>query len=149
MTGGAPQTRLVNGGEHLLLLRSLAAELERAMQAIASNNLRELEESVASQQELSGRLAQLASELRNAPAAGNAPAAACNASAADSSASSLMIEIREAAAELQRLNLRYSYLLQYSSRSVALMASLFNSFRGQIKEASGARLKVQTWSCQM
>ena len=60
-----------------------------------------------------------------------------------------MREIRAAATELQSLNLRYSYLLQLSSRSVGLMASLFNSFKGQIKEAPDARLKLQTWSCQV
>jgi hypothetical protein len=30
-----------------------------------------------------------------------------------------------------------------------LMASLFNSFQGQLQEASGPRFKHQTWSCQM
>lgn len=124
------------------MLRSLAAELEKAMQAIAANNLQELEESVASQQDLSARLSQLAVAMSSPPPAQSLPAADCI-------APDLMREIRGAAAELQRLNLRYSYLLQHSSRSVELMAALFNSFKGQFKEASGARLKLQTWSCQM
>ena len=50
---------------------------------------------------------------------------------------------------LKRLNLRYAILLKYSSRSVALMAALFNSYKGQFQEASGTRLKHQTWSCRM
>ena len=60
-----------------------------------------------------------------------------------------MGQIHGAAETLQTLNQRYSALLQHSSRSVALMVSLFSSFRGQIQEASGPRLKQQTWSCQM
>lgn len=140
MTGGGPPSRSVKAGEHLQLLRSLAAELERAMRAISSNHLQELEESVETQQDLSVRLGRLAREL-------SGPASVV--SAADSIPSDLTREIRAAAAELQHLNLRYSYLLQYSSRSVAMMASLFSSFKGEIKEASGDRSKVQTWSCQV
>jgi len=141
MTGGGPQPRSQKAGEHLQLLRSLAAELERAMQAISSNNLLELEESVASQQDLSARLSQLAGELSSFPSAGSVPVT-------DSIPSGLMREIRASAAELEHLNLRYSYLLQHSSRSVALMASFFNSVKGQLKEVPGDRLKLQTWSCQ-
>jgi hypothetical protein len=58
-------------------------------------------------------------------------------------------QIQAASGVLQKLNLRYAALLQHSSRSVALMASLFSSFKGQFQEASGPRLKHQTWSCQV
>lgn len=112
------------------------------MQAISSNQLGELEESVANQQDVSARLSQLARELSPSPTARPV-------STVDSLPPELMREIRTAAAELQHLNLRYSYLLQYSSRSVALLASLFNSFKGQLKEAPGPRSKLQTWSCQV
>ena len=61
----------------------------------------------------------------------------------------MMQQVRVAGDALQALNRRYAALLQHSSRSVALMASLFNSFQGKFKEASGPRLKHQTWSCQM
>jgi hypothetical protein len=60
-----------------------------------------------------------------------------------------MGQIHSASDSLHRLNQRYAALLQHSSRSVALMTALFNSLRGQIQEASGPRLKYQTWSCQM
>jgi hypothetical protein len=136
------RTRSVKAGEHLQLLRSLASELERAMDAMSRNDLKELEDSVANQQELSHQLGQLADELgSSAPAGYPVPS--------QSTDSDLMGEIRTAAGELQRLNFRYSVLLQHSSRSVALMASLFTSFQGQLREASGPRLKHQTWSCQM
>lgn len=141
MTGDGPNSRSLKAGDHLQLLRSLAGELERAMHAISSNNLQDLEESVAVQQDLSARLAQLATEVSSDPRMAEVSAAAPIAPA-------MMLEIRAANAELQQLNLRYSYLLQHSSRSVALMASLFSSFQGQLKEASGARSKLQTWSCQ-
>lgn len=140
MTAGGPQSGST-AQEHLQLLRSLSAELARAMHAISSNNLQELEDSVASQQELSAQLAHLASELRNAELHRDS-------ATFDSIPPDLMAQIHAASAELQHLNLRYSWLLQYSGRSVALMASLFNSFKGQLKEAPGAGSKLQTWSCQ-
>lgn len=136
MTEADVQSGTAGAGEHLRLLRALAAELERAMQAIAGNNLPQLEDSVAAQQSLSERLSGLAEQLR-APLPGPAPVAG-----------NLGAEIRAAQNQLQQLNLRYSILLEHSSRSVAMMASLLNSFRGQIQEAPGARPKHQTWSCR-
>jgi len=134
MIAAEAATRNERAGEHLQLLRSLSSELERAMHAIAGNNLRELEESVSNQQALSLQLGRLADELRDS-------ALAQEAVAADPIEPELMREIRDAAGELNRLNLRYSILLKYSSRSVALMAALFSSFTGQFQEASGAGLK--------
>jgi hypothetical protein len=145
MTRDGAQPRTSKAEEHLNLLRSLSIELERAIGAISSNNLPELEDSVSNQQYLSARLSQLASEL-------SPPAAPSNAlltnPGGNPAAGDLLPEIRAAAAELDRLNLRYSFLLQFSSRSVALMTSLFNSFKGQLKEGSGDRSKLQTWSCR-
>lgn len=134
--GAETQTRNDEAGEHLELLRSLARELERAMQAIAQNNLSELEESIASQQDLSIRLTALAQDRRGA-----APQLA-------SADGDLRHEVHAAAGELQKLNLRYSMLIEHSSRSAAQMAALFSSLRGQFQEDSGAREKQQTWSCQ-
>jgi len=139
MIGADVQTRNTKAGEHLALLRSLARELERAMTAIAGNNLRELEDSIAAQQTLSGQLSDLAQELRAPVPEDAAPA--------ESIDPALRAQIGAANAELQKLNLRYSCLIQHSSRSVALMASLLNSFRGQIREASGEGLR--TLSCQV
>jgi predicted DNA-binding transcriptional regulator YafY len=136
------RTRSVKAGEHLQLLRSLASELERAMDAMSRNDLQELEDSVANQQELSQQLGQLADELSSS-------AQSSHPIPPQSNDTDLMGEIRTATGELQRLNFRYSVLLQHSSRSVALMASLFTSFKGQLQEASGPRLKHQTWSCRV
>jgi len=136
------QDRDRKAAEYLQSLRSLTHELERAMQAIAHNNLSELEESIESQQVLSARLGELADDM-------------CVPLEADSAIPSASLEddlghqIRSASDTLQKLNRRYADLLKHSSRSVAMMASLFSSFQGQFQEASGPRLKHQTWSCQM
>lgn len=112
------------------------------MQAIAQNALSDLEESVACQQVLSSRLTVLVNEI-------------CVPLEADPSTSQACLDenvkhqIYAASDSLQKLNRRYAALLQHSSRSVALMAALFSSVKGQFQEASGPRLKYQTWSCQM
>jgi hypothetical protein len=112
------------------------------MQAIARNALQEFEESIDSQQVLSARLATLAGDLCR-------PLEAKAVITRVSIDEDMMRQIRTADETLQRLNQRYAALLQHSSRSVALMASLFSSFQGQFQEASGPRLKHQTWSCQV
>jgi hypothetical protein len=129
-------------GEHLQLLRLLASELEKAMHAIAGNNLNELEDSILNQQTLSAQLGTLADGIQ-------AAAEAQRPLESDSIDSDLKYEIHAAQEQLRRLNYRYSILLKHSSRSAALMASLFRSFRGQYQEASGARMQEHTWSCQM
>jgi hypothetical protein len=140
MTAVMGKSRTAAAGEHIRLMQSLAHELERAMQAIARNDLEELEDSIAHQQALSSALGRLANELSSP-----IPAA----EAVDSLDADLSQQIRHAVSELQRLNLRYSILLQHSSRSIAQMVSLFSSARGQFQEGSGPRSKHQTWSCQM
>ncbi|MGA2534433.1 MAG: hypothetical protein ABSF53_00345 [Terracidiphilus sp.] len=127
--------------EHLQILFSLAHELERAMQAIAHNSLSELEDSVANQQALSDRLVELGRDVNKRFKKGADDPVQIDAD--------LMQQVRNASATLQSLNRSYSALLQHSSHSVGLMVSLFSSFRGQIKEGSGSRLKHQTWSCQI
>jgi hypothetical protein len=93
--------------------------------------------------DVSLRLSELADELANAPARPQ-PQSRCI--FVDEN---FKTQLRAASAELQNLNQRYAALLKHSSRSVAMMASLFSSFQGQFQEASGPRLKHQTWSCQM
>ena len=135
-------TRNDRAGVHLQILRALSSELERAMRAIAGNNLPELEDSVAAQESLSVQLGDLA-EFLEASARAQRPAQL------DTLDPNLMREMHSAFHELNRLNLRYSILIKHSSRSVAMMAALLNSSRGQIGEGHGARPKLQTWSCRM
>jgi hypothetical protein len=142
MTTAGVQDRELKAAEYLQSLRALSHELERAMQAIARNSLAEFEESVAIQQSLSDRLSELAQEL-------SAPLEADSLGTEARLDNDMTNLIQSASGTLQKLNLRYAALLEHSSRSVALMASLFSSFKGQFQEASGPRLKHQTWSCQM
>ena len=142
MTANAVQDRNGKAAEYLQLLQSLASEMQKAMQAIAHNALPDLEESVASQQIMSARLLVLADEI--------SPSLKTNsATSATGIDEDMLQQVQAAGAALQKLNRRYAALLQHSSRSIALMASLFSSYKGQLKEASGPRLKHQTWSCQM
>jgi hypothetical protein len=136
------QDRELKAAEYLQSLRALAAELERAMQAIARNDLKEFEESIAIQQSLCSGLGELANDL-------SAPLEVYAESMGARTDNDMTKQIQDASGVLQQLNHRYAALLQLSSRSVALMASLFSSFKGQFQEASGPRLKHQTWSCQV
>ncbi|HEY5211516.1 MAG TPA: hypothetical protein VIJ38_00675 [Acidobacteriaceae bacterium] len=129
--------------EYLKLLRSLATELEMATHAISHNALAELEESLADQQVLSAKLSVLAGEL-SGPGEANPTTSPIRVDDRD-----LRKQILIATDVLQKLNRGYAALLQHSSRSAALMASLLGSFKGQFQEASGPRSKYQTWSCQM
>ena len=142
MTTAGDQDREAKAAEYLHLLRSMTSAIERAMQAIARNALSDLEESIDNQQVLSDRLLRLADDLRR-------PLAAQSAIAQVRLDQDMTRQIRTASDTLQRLNRQYAALLQHSSRSIALMASIFGSFQGKIQEASGPRLKHQTWSCQM
>jgi len=128
--------------EYLELLRSLAQELERSMQAISQNSLSPLEDSVANQQVLATRLHELANDLSE-------PVEDLAVASPGGGDEGLMREIRGASKTLQTLNQRYATLLKLSSHSVGLMVSLFSSFRGQIQEGTGPRLEHQTWSCQV
>ena len=129
--------------EYLHLLQALAEELEAAMGAISRNALLDLEESLVDQEALGARLRLLAGEaalFRQRRSETASPAGI------DSELVNRMIR---ASTTLQQLNREYAVLLQHSSRSAAMMVSLLSSCKGQFQEASGPRLKVQTWSCQM
>lgn len=128
--------------EYLQLLRLMAFELDRAMKAIAQNSLADLEDSIANQEAFSTRLREISLDLsRSVKEKPAVPPAGFE--------SGLVGEIHAASETLQALNSRYSALLKLSSHSVALMVTLFNSYKGQIQEDSGSRAKYQTWSCQM
>jgi len=128
--------------EYLQLLRSLAYELERAMRAITRNALSEFEDSLANQQVMSERLTELATALNCAQGPGEQHSPV-------NAEDGLMLQIQIASAALQSLNHRYAALIAHSSRSVAMMVSLFNSFKGNLQEVPGARPELHTWSCQV
>ena len=123
--------RIIPAGEHLELLRALAVELDRAMEAIVRNDLPALENSIATQQSLCLLLSNSSQQI--------AEGSRQPAGSAQSLDPEIKRQIGDATGELRKLNQRYSILLKHSSRSAAMMALLFSSYRGQIKEASGQR----------
>jgi|SRR5271170_6894036 len=142
MTTVVAQDRNCVAAEYLQLMGALRDELEKAMGAIASNALEQFEESVARQQILSARLAALADQLSLPLEAGFAtPPVPVD--------HDLTQQILVVGDSLQKLNRVYAALLHHSSRTTAMMVSLFASVRGQFQEVSGPRLKYQTWSCRM
>jgi hypothetical protein len=142
MADTGAQDRDRQAREYLRVLRSLSGELERAILAISCNALTDLEESIAEQETLTARLGVLQREL----SIRNNNHAAILKPVLDRE---LVNEVLVACGVLQRLNKVYEAVLQHSSHSASLMASLLDSFKGHFQEASGPRLKYQTWSCQM
>jgi hypothetical protein len=142
MTTVVAQDRNRNAAEYLQLLEALQDELGKAMRAIANNALAQFEDSIASQQVLSARLVVLADQLSHPPKPESL-------TPQTHQSDDLMRRIVIAGESLQKLNRTYAALLHHSSRSTAAMVSLFASIQGQFREASGPRLKYQTWSCQM
>jgi len=142
MTTVVTQDRNRDAAEYLRLLVVLRDEMDTAIGAIANNALAKFEDSIANQQLLSARLVVLADEL-------SVPLATARTAPPIPIDDNLMHQIFLAGYSLQKLNRTYAALLHHSSRSTALMVSFLASARGQIQEASGPRLKFQTWSCQM
>jgi hypothetical protein len=132
---------MFEASEYLDHMQVLGAELESAMQIVARNSLIEFQESVARQEILTARLADMSKHLM-LPGKGDHPVTAPSARA------EMAAQIRAANEHLQLLNRRYSALLRLSSYSVTLMLSLFKSSRGDYRGTSGSTLNHQTWSCR-
>jgi hypothetical protein len=128
--------------EYLETAHSLVRELERAMLAISSNGLSDLEESLAEQEVLTVRLRSLRRQLW----VFNDIQPACLQPAIDRESPSDLVT---AHAELRAVNRVYEAVLDHSSHSAAQMISLLGSVKGDFREASGPRQKYQTWSCRM
>jgi hypothetical protein len=146
MTTVVAQDRNCVAAEYLQLMGALRDELERAIGAISDNALEKFEESVASQQILSARVVALADQLSLPLDAGISANPAAPAVPIDHDLTQQILVVGDS---LQKLNRVYAALLHHSSRTTAMMVSLFASVRGQFQEVSGPRLKYQTWSCRM
>jgi len=126
--------------EQLEIVRALGEELERAMLAITCNAISDLEESLEAQNVLASRLRDARSQGRDRSGDDSIKLSANHPLAKD---------IADAQAELLGINRVYDAVLRRSSHSASLMASLLSSCNGIFQEASGPRLKHQTWSCRM
>jgi hypothetical protein len=130
--------------EYLETAHSLARELERAMVAISSNELSDLEESLVEQEVLTVRLRSIRRQLWIFNATDTQPARLRLALDRE-----LPSDLVNAHAELQAVNRVYEAVLGHSSHSAAQMTTLLGSLKGHFQEASGPRQKYQTWSCRM
>lgn len=126
--------------EYLGLLHSLSSELEHAIEAITTNSVVDLEESIANQYLLSARIISASHDLHQP--------VQLAAGASQGTSDNVMDQIHSAARRLQTLQQHYSAVLQYSSRSVSLMIVLFKSIQGEYQETNSG-MKQQTWSCEI
>jgi hypothetical protein len=145
MMSNATMTRDQVASAYLGQLEALAAELDAAIQAVATNAIGRLQESVSKQEMLCAGLAKMAGVVSAEPWTVDAG----NKGLASGPKEDLEEKIRSAKARIFNLTLRYAALLKHSGDSIALLASLCRSHTGQFQETRGPRLKHQTWSCEM
>ena len=127
---------------YLQQLQALALEISVAMDAIATNSLARLQESVAKQEMLCATLATMANTVSEGFGLSEQPLLSCLDPAVE-------LKIRTTSGAIRDLNLKYAALLKHSGRAIALLISLCRSHTGRSQEARGPRLKHQTWSCEM
>ncbi|MGD0938444.1 MAG: hypothetical protein ABR905_01945 [Terracidiphilus sp.] len=123
-------------------MQELAFEISAAMDAIASNKLSKLQECIARQEVLCAELcttATIASDGLRSP----------EASSRAGLDPAIQQKLQAAGNAIRELNLQYASLLRHSGRSIALLSLLCNCQAGRFQEDRGARLKRQTWSCEM
>ena len=127
---------------YLQQMQELAFEISVATDAIATNALPRLQESVAKQEMLCASLATMISVFGDGSAASEKHLTPCNDAAIKS-------KIQAARLAVVELNLQYAALLKHSGKSITLLISLCRSHTGRSQEARGPRSKQQTWSCEM
>jgi hypothetical protein len=131
-----------NANDYLANLRDLAGELEKAMDAIAQQELPELRRSIDVQQTVCSRLAHM-QRKRSLTLAGDPR------SQAQRIEPDLDFQIGEAIAAVLVLNRRYAALLKHSGETLRLFAGLFRSYQGSTQPPSGMQGNLQTWSCEV
>jgi prophage DNA circulation protein len=135
----------VEAQEYLASLDSLARELDRAMEAVATRSLATFEDSVSRQQAVCARLSsEPGRAVKRRMDAVSEDAAADSAQDAE-----LASRISEATATLMTLNRRYSALLKHSGDTMRLFAGLFRSYAGYTPQGSVGSTQLHTWSCEL
>ncbi len=142
MNHGTLQTRDRIAATYLQQMQELAFEISVAMDAIATNQLSKLQESVARQEMFCAGLASMANTVSEGVRSSETPSR----SGIDPS---IERKIHAAGKAIRELNLQYAALLKHSGKSIALLSLLCNSHAGRFQEAREPRLKFQTWSCEM
>lgn len=142
MTNADTKRRDQQVTNYLQYMQALRVEMATAMECIADSALTPLQECISRQEALCAELVLLVKALK--------PGTPSTALASPANVDPTMaVRVREAGESLRQTNLEYSALLKHSSRSLALLSSLCNTYTGQQQEARGPRSKYQTWSCEM
>jgi hypothetical protein len=142
MTGEAQHMHDAAATAYLQQMEALAAEIQIAMEAIASNALSRLQESVARQEMICATLASMNNVVGDGLRSAVHSLPRCYDVTVES-------RIQATCDTIRHLNLQYASLLKHSSKSIALLSMLCRSQSGQFQEDRGSRLKHQTWSCEM
>jgi len=127
---------------YLMELQALASEIDVAMEAIATNKVTSLHESVARQERLCDGLRHMAmtftlhSESQKTESQGDADIA-------------VRKTIKETIDLICKQNVQYAALLRHSGRSIEILTSLCRSCIGEFSVRSGIKSKRQTWSCEV
>lgn len=136
------QSRDQIAATYLQQMQELASEISVGMDAIAANKLPNFQDSVSRQEVLCSSLATMANAVSEGFRLPDAPSPS-------SIDPSIEHKIQAAGDAIRELNLQYAALLKHSGKSIALLSLLCNSHAGRFQEDRGARLKRQTWSCEM
>lgn len=123
-------------------LRALISEMNEGMNAIATNSVAALRDSVAKQEFLCAHLA--ASGI-----ADGARLKQMSQSRRPLSEAAIEMTIWKESHTIRQLNLQYAALLKHSGRTITLLSSLCDSHTGSSNEPFGSLSKKQTWSCEI
>ncbi len=126
---------------YLGTLRTLAQELDRAMESIVFQALPDLCDSINAQ-------AATCTQLSSSPARPRFQRGKLSSFSAplDAELSGL---IEDAVDHLISLNRRYSALVRQSSATVQMLAGCFQPYNGLVGAGSRVQTKLHTWSCDL
>jgi uncharacterized membrane protein affecting hemolysin expression len=127
---------------YLKQLEQLIAEMSVGMEAIASNSVETLKESVARQEALCAAMAAAllddGDRLRD-----------LSHSAVPLSEEPLELSIWQSSNTIRQLNLEYDALLRHSGKAISMLSALCSNHTGRATEQQGPWSKLQTWSCEI
>jgi hypothetical protein len=127
---------------YLEQLEELISEMNVGMQAIATNSVDVLRESIAKQESLCASLAaaSLADDMRLQQLSQSPHPLGEN---------DVDRMIWEASNAVRQLNLHYAALLKHSGSTITVLSALCSNHTGTSNEPHGPWSKQQTWSCEI
>lgn len=127
--------------EHLDQIQALSTSMASAISALERSDVQQLQNDIAAQEMLCGKLRTPAWLLPSA----TSPSTSQGASQADD----LLDEIRQAYTALAQLNRVYASLVRRSQRSVGLVAALYRSYENGYGTHPAAPEDKRSWSCEV